>query len=75
MEIDARELDMQDLFKKLKENLSCKCGSDVSIDILLNTTEEARKISAFVSMSGCKTEIDKKGECYIMHISGTPCCS
>ncbi|MDH4028821.1 MAG: hypothetical protein OEU95_08325 [Nitrospirota bacterium] len=75
MEIDARELDMQDLLKKLKENLSFKCGCDVSIDIMLNTTEETRKVSAFAAMSGCKTKTDKKGEYYIMHITGTPCCS
>ena len=52
MHIDARELDQQELFSKLKEILASKveCG-DISINILVGTSAEANKIRAFASMS------------------------
>ncbi len=75
MKIDARDLDLQELFIKLKEVLASKLGCDVNIEILINTLADTKKITAFVSMAGCRTEIDKKDNYYIMHVKGTPCCA
>ena len=75
MQIDARELDLQELLKKLKEILSSRCGSTLDIDILVNTLSEAKKITGFVSMSGCTAEIDKKDNYLIIHVRGIPCCT
>ncbi len=75
MQIDARKLGIEELLRKLKEILASQHGCDVDIDILLSTTEDAKKITAFVSMSGCTAHVDKNNNYYIMHISGTICCA
>ena len=76
MQIDAREIDQQDLLVRLKEELSSRHGCDnVQIDIMVGTEVDAKKINAFVSMSGCMAEIAKKDNYYIIHIRGIPCCT
>lgn len=75
MHIDARELDSQDVLKKLKKILSSNRECYLVIDVQVKTVSEAKKISGFVSMSGCTTEIDKKDDSYIIHIRGIPCCT
>ncbi len=75
MQIDARKLDQQELFARLKEILSKKDCGEVSIEILVGTSAEANRIKAFASMSGCRTGIDKKDDCFIIHLTGSPCCT
>ncbi len=74
MHIDARKLDQQELFARIKEMLSRVCG-EVSIEILVGTSAEANKIKAFASMSGCRTGVEKKDDYYIINLNGNPCCS
>jgi hypothetical protein len=76
MHIDARDLDQQKLFARLKEILSSsvECG-EVSIEILVGTSAEANKIKAFASMSGCRTGVEKRDDYYIINLNGNPCCS
>lgn len=75
MHIDARELEYQELVLKVREMLTSKHGNDVNVEILISSIDDAKKVKAFVSMSGCKSEIDKKNSYYIMRIKGTPCCT
>jgi hypothetical protein len=75
MHIDARSLDVQEVLSKLKELLSSACGREVDIEITINSLSEAAKVKAFATMSGCRTEVAKKGECYIIYIKGIPCCT
>lgn len=75
MHIDARSLDIQELLSKLKELLSSACGHEVDIEMTINSLSEAKKVKAFAAMSGCRTEVAKKGECYILSIKGIPCCT
>ena len=76
MHIDARKLDEQEIFARLKEILSSnrECG-EISTDVLVGTLAEANKIKAFASMSGCRTEIENKGDCFRIHLKGNPCCT
>ena len=74
-ELDVNTQSLESIFLKLKEILSSKLGSEVSIKVLTNSQAEAKKVQAFVSMSGCQTAVDKKDECYIIHITGSPCCA
>jgi hypothetical protein len=74
-ELDANNETLESIFLKLKEILASKLGSEVSIKVLTNSQADANKLKAFVSMSGCQTTIDKKDECYIIHITGSPCCA
>jgi len=74
-ELDANTQSLEQIFLKLKEILASKFGSEVSIKVLTNSEADAKKVKAFVSMSGCQTNVDKKDECYIIHITGSPCCA
>ncbi len=75
MVIDARTLNSQELFIKLKEILASQIGKDVFIEIMLNTQSETKRLKAFVSMSGCQTtDVEKKEGYYVMCIKGSPCC-
>ncbi len=75
MHIDARDFELQDLLKKLKDLLASSRECNMDLDILVKTVSEAKKIKGFVSMSGCSTEIDKKDNFYIIHVRGVSCCS
>jgi hypothetical protein len=68
MHIDARNLDQQELFARLKEILSSNRECGVSIEILIGTSAEAKKVEAFASMSGCRTETEKKDDHYTVHL-------
>ena len=74
-ELDVNTQSLESIFLKLKEILASKLGSEVSIKVLTNSQAETKKVQAFVSMSGCQTTVDKKDKCYIIHITGSPCCA
>jgi hypothetical protein len=74
MSIDARDIELRELFVKLREIMRASCGKDVAVDILIRNCADAGKVTTFVSMSGCRTSIEKKGEYSIVHISGNACC-
>ena len=73
MIIDARDFEETSLFVKLKETMASFCGKDVLIEILLSSRQNAKKVMAFASMSGCRAEIGEK-EGYTVIISGNVCC-
>lgn len=75
MNIDARQLDSLTLFLKLKEILEASHGIDVNIEIRISTAAETKKIKTFISMSGCRADIEKIEDYFIMRIRGTPCCA
>jgi hypothetical protein len=75
MQLDARDLDSKELFLRLRDILASKRGSEVDLEVMIRTAGETTKVKAFVTMSGCRTEIEKSEDCYIMHISGSPCCT
>ena len=75
MHIDARELEISELLKKIKEILSAQRCGEVDVELQVNTVADAKKVEAFVSMSGCSAGIDKKDNYYIIHVKGNPCCT
>jgi len=74
VEIDAREIELQELFVKLKEIMCSSCSEEVNVDILVKSGSDSRKVNAFASMSGYRTSIEKKEGYYLVHISGYACC-
>ncbi len=74
MVIDARNLQLEELFRRLREILASKIGTEVFIEILFDTHTDTKKIKAFVSMSGCQMEIGEKEGDKILRITGSPCC-
>ena len=75
MEIDGREIDLKDVLKQLKQILLANRERSIAVDVLVNTMADAKKISAFVAMSGCAPEIDKIDSFYIIRIRGNVCCA
>ncbi len=72
MQLDARDLKPEELFRKLKQMLS-SCGSNESIEVLVCDRVTAKKVKAFVSMSGCPVEIEQKGHFFILRITENTC--
>jgi len=75
MEIDGREMDVQELLKKLKDIMSSKRECFLAIDVLVKAMSDAKKITGFASMSGCTATIDIKEDYCIIHVRGIPCCT
>lgn len=75
MHIDARSMDVQEVLAKLKELMYSACGREVDIEFTMDSLPGAKKVIAFAKMSGCRTEVEEKGECYIISIKGIPCCT
>jgi hypothetical protein len=75
MEIDGREMAVQELLKQLKDILSSKRECFLSIDVLVKTVSDAKKITGFASMSGCTATIETKDDYCIIHVRGIPCCT
>lgn len=73
--IDARNEEVQDLLKKLKEVLASTHGADMEINIFVKNASDAKQVKGFVTMSGGKTKIDKKDTFYIIHVKGNVCCA
>jgi len=73
--IDARNDNLQDLLKRLKDIMASTRGSDMEIDILVTNGSDAKKVQGFVTMSGGTAEIDKKDNFYIIHVKGNVCCA
>lgn len=73
--IDARNDEVQVLLKKLKDVLASAHGADIEIDILVKNASDANRVKAFITMSGGRTEIDKKDNYYIIHVKGYLCCA
>ncbi|MBI5408422.1 MAG: hypothetical protein HZA14_03545 [Nitrospirae bacterium] len=75
MNIDGRTIDVQDVLIEVRELLSSTCGKEVNVEIQVKTIADAKRITAFASMSGCKGEIENRGDHYSVQVSGIPCCS
>jgi hypothetical protein len=74
MKIDARALDLRELFQTLKEVLATKLGEDVFIEILIQKQSDVKKIQSFAALSGCQTSVEGKEGYFIVRITGSPCC-
>jgi hypothetical protein len=74
MTIDAREIELLDLFLQLKEIFAAQCGLEVSVDVLVGNFHDSKKIATFAAMSGCQTETQERDGCYVVRITGSICC-
>lgn len=74
MTIDAREIELLDLFLQLKEIFAAQCNLEVDVEVIIGNYPDSKKISTFASMSGCQTETLEKEGCYLVRISGHICC-
>ncbi len=75
MHIDARNLDSNELLSKLKDLMASSHGCEVDLEVIVSLASESKRVKSFAAMSGCRTEVTIQEGYYIMHITGSPCCS
>ncbi len=73
MLLDARGLGEKEAFLKIKESLRAGCGEEVKMDVLVSAEKTARKMRAFMEMSGCVTLLEKNEEGWILKMTGRNC--
>ena len=74
MEIDGRYSELHEILLQIREILAASVGREVLMEVLIKTPNEARKVKAFVSMSGCKVHMDKKNGHFVVRVTGAVCC-
>lgn len=72
MELDGRNLERLELFRKLRELIS-SCGSNGPIEVLVSGADLAQQVKTFAAMSGCPVETKKEGEYYRVYIAENSC--
>ncbi len=75
MIVDARTIASRELLLRMRDLLADHCGREVSVEVFLAGEGDAKRLRAFVSMSGCKTIVEKKEGYYIVRITGNVCCA
>jgi hypothetical protein len=75
MILDARTIDMRELFAQMRDLLADHVGQEVSVEVFLSGERDTKRLRAFVSMSGCQTIVEQKEGYYIVHITGSVCCA
>ena len=75
MQLDARDIELRESLFRIREVLTSTYGNDIFIEVLVNTHADAKKVEAFVLMSGLSTTIDKKDGHYLLSIRGFACCA
>jgi hypothetical protein len=58
----------------MRDLLADHCGREVSVEVFLSSSGETKRLRAFVSMSGCQTEVEEKEGYYVVRITGSVCC-
>lgn len=71
MQFDARGLEPEELFRKLKQLLlSCSAGP---VEVLVSDRSVAGRVQAFARMSGCPAEIASRPQLFAVRISENTC--
>ncbi|MCC6347344.1 MAG: hypothetical protein IT388_09190 [Nitrospirales bacterium] len=73
MVIDARGTESRELFLRLREIFARNCTSEISLEVLLSSRQEAKKTKAFAGMSGYRTALDAGEGYYSVRITGVSC--
>jgi hypothetical protein len=71
--IDGREMRIEDVLIKLRNFLNSRCSLDESVEVLVRTREDAKKVKGFAAMSGCETKFKQQGGYCSMLVSGGSC--
>jgi len=73
MVIDGRELQVEETLKKVGRFLSDRTSLEETVEVLVKTPEEVKKLRGYVSMNGCVTEHRKADGYYSVLVSGGTC--
>jgi len=75
MKIDARDMSLDDILKRLRDILCNNRCEEINIEIIIEDSDSVKKVCTFLKMSGCKTDVIKKDSEFMVYASGYPCCT
>ena len=73
MKIDARGLKHPKPLEKLREHLRGNCKKEINFDLLVDTSQCTKFVTAFARMSKCNTEIAKADGHFVVSVRGGTC--
>lgn len=71
--IDGREMQIEDVLKKLRDFLGSRSSLDEPVEVLVRTREDAKKVKGFASMTGSTTKFTQHGGYCSLLVSGGSC--
>ncbi len=73
MELDARNLEQIEIFRRLREAMSSCRINDERIDILVDEKVPIKQMKTFAAMSGYQIEREEKDGYNVLHLTGGSC--
>lgn len=73
MQLDARNLEQIEIFRRLRETMSsCRINGEC-IDILVDEKISIMQLKSFAAMSGYRIEAEEKEGYNLLHLTGGSC--
>jgi len=73
MYIDGRNLSIEDVLLKVRDTVRSQPVGESDVELLVETRDYAVKVKAFATMSGNTVDITRKGEGYLIRVTGGSC--
>ncbi|MFN3739942.1 MAG: hypothetical protein ACK4TF_04625 [Thermodesulfovibrionales bacterium] len=73
MRLDMRGLCQDEPLKRIRDILRNSCPDDEIIEVLIESEQDAKRLRAFMSMSGCTVELLREGPQWIVKMTGKNC--
>lgn len=73
MLLDLRGYPEEESLKKVRDILRYSCPEDDILEVLISSENLAKKLKAFLSMSGCQVEFFRSGLNWIVKSTGKNC--
>lgn len=73
MVFDARGMMHPEPLEKMREYFRDNCRETIDFRVIVDTSQCAKMADAFAKMSKCKTRVEKDGDHYVIHVTGTSC--
>jgi|Deesub1362B_J571_1020462.scaffolds.fasta_scaffold00108_12 TusA-related sulfurtransferase len=73
MQVDVRGLRGKEPLLRVREVLASLCTDDERLEVLVSDQKEAKRVGAFLAMSGCKVEFHRQAEHWVVSMVGRTC--
>lgn len=73
MRLDMRGLGQDEPLRRIRDILRNSCPDDEIIEVLIDSEQDAKRLKAFMSMSGCTVELSREGPRWIVKMTGKNC--
>lgn len=73
MKVDARGLKHPRPIEMLRDHMRSHCSKKIDVELLLDSTEQARTAAAYARMSKCRARMKRTREHFVLSIKGAMC--